>query len=96
MIKANVYSCSKFRFLYRRRFLSQSSFVHSLDANVSSLIAAVKSCVSIELCRLLHCKVVKSVSYRHGFIGDQLVGCYLRLGHDVCAEKLFDEMPERD
>ncbi|CAA7055249.1 unnamed protein product [Microthlaspi erraticum] len=65
-------------------------------ANVSSLIASITSCVSVYKCRLLHCKVVKSVSYRHGFIGDQLVGCYLRLGHEVCAEKLFDEMAERD
>lgn len=65
-------------------------------ANVSSLIASIASCVSVFKCRLLHCKVVKTVSYRHGFIGDQLVGCYLRLGHEVCAEKLFDEMPERD
>lgn len=102
MIKANMYSCSKFRFLYRRSFSSQASFFVqeqdscSLDANVSLLIASIKFCVSIDLCRLLHCKVVKSVSYRHGFIGDQLVGCYLRLGLDVCAEKLFDEMPERD
>ncbi|VVB09372.1 unnamed protein product [Arabis nemorensis] len=65
-------------------------------ANVSSLIDSITSCVSIFKCRLLHCKVVKNVSYRHGFIGDQLVGLYLRLGHEVCAEKLFDEMPERD
>ncbi|ESQ46948.1 hypothetical protein EUTSA_v10027699mg [Eutrema salsugineum] len=65
-------------------------------ANVTSLIDSIASCVSIYKCRLLHCKVVKTVIYRHGFIGDQLVGCYLRLGHEVCAEKLFDEMPERD
>ncbi|KAH0918619.1 hypothetical protein HID58_026279 [Brassica napus] len=65
-------------------------------ANISSLIASIASCVSIFKCRALHCKVVKTMSYRHGFIGDQLVGCYLRLGHEVCAEKLFDEMPERD
>ncbi|KAL0735485.1 hypothetical protein Bca4012_011695 [Brassica carinata] len=65
-------------------------------ANVSSLIASIASCVSVFKCRSLHCKVVKTVSYRHGFIGDQLVRSYLRLGHEVCAEKLFDEMPERD
>ncbi|KAH0873582.1 hypothetical protein HID58_070944 [Brassica napus] len=65
-------------------------------ANISSLIASIASCVSIFKCRALHCRVVKTMSYRHGFIGDQLVGCYLRLGHEVCAEKLFDEMPERD
>ncbi|KAJ0247371.1 DYW domain-containing protein [Hirschfeldia incana] len=65
-------------------------------AYVSSLIASIASCVSISKCRSLHCKVVKTVSYRQGFIGDQLVRCYLRLGDEVCAEKLFGEMPERD
>jgi pentatricopeptide repeat protein len=40
--------------------------------------------------------VIKSLDYRDGFIGDQLVSCYLKMGSTQDAHLLFDEMPDKD
>ncbi|CAN1315295.1 Pentatricopeptide repeat-containing protein At5g40410, mitochondrial [Linum perenne] len=68
----------------------------NLDFLVSRLITAVTSTVSVFHCRALHCRVMKSVSYSHGFIGDQLVSAYLRLGSIGDAHNLFDELSDKD
>ncbi|CAN0847798.1 Pentatricopeptide repeat-containing protein At5g40410, mitochondrial [Linum grandiflorum] len=68
----------------------------NFDSLVSLVIAAVTLCVSIPRCRALHCKVMKSVNYSHGFIGDQLVSAYIRLGSIRDAHNLFDELPYKD
>ncbi|XP_010530343.1 PREDICTED: pentatricopeptide repeat-containing protein At5g40410, mitochondrial [Tarenaya hassleriana] len=68
----------------------------NLDSYVSSVIECITSCVSISWCRAFHGAVLKSVNYSHGFVGDHLVSCYMRLEYDEDAEKLFDEMPDRD
>ncbi|XVE94475.1 hypothetical protein REPUB_Repub02eG0012100 [Reevesia pubescens] len=79
---------------------SKSSFqFHSLlnlDSLVSALIVAVNSCSRISYCQAFHARVIKSVSYCHGFIGDQLVSNYARLGYPDDAQNLFDEMPNKD
>uniref|UniRef100_A0A2C9VW50 DYW domain-containing protein n=2 Tax=Manihot esculenta TaxID=3983 RepID=A0A2C9VW50_MANES len=81
-------------------FSSQSSpqfhTYSSLDSQVSALILSIRSCTSISYCRLLHCRVIKSLSYNHGFIGDQIVAAYVSLGCTEDAEKLFDELPDKD
>ncbi|XP_023546177.1 pentatricopeptide repeat-containing protein At5g40410, mitochondrial isoform X2 [Cucurbita pepo subsp. pepo] len=63
---------------------------------VSALVIAVKSCTSISSCRGIHARVIKSFLYRDGFIGDQLVTCYNKLGYAEDAQKVFDDMPDRD
>ncbi|CAI0382380.1 unnamed protein product [Linum tenue] len=68
----------------------------NLDSLVSAVITAVTSCASISNCRSIHCKVMKSLSFSHGFIGDQLVSAYLRLGFTKDACNMFDELPDRD
>ncbi|KAK8560430.1 hypothetical protein V6N13_082870 [Hibiscus sabdariffa] len=66
------------------------------DHLVSSLILALNSCSRVSYCQAVHARVIKSVNYRHGFIGDQLVTSYLQLGYPEDAQNLFDEMPEKD
>ncbi|WCJ44308.1 Tetratricopeptide repeat (TPR)-like superfamily protein [Euphorbia peplus] len=45
---------------------------------------------------MIHCLVIKSISYHHGFIGDQLVSSYMRIGCTGDAQNLFDELPSKD
>lgn len=66
------------------------------DSLVSFLILALSKCSSASSCGAVHARVVKSVSYRRGFIGDQLVSKYAEVGCEEHAEKLFDEIPEKD
>ncbi|XP_038884769.1 pentatricopeptide repeat-containing protein At5g40410, mitochondrial [Benincasa hispida] len=66
------------------------------EALVSALLMAVNSCTSISNCRKIHARVIKSFLYREGFIGDQLVTCYNKLGYVEDAQKLFDDMPVKD
>ncbi|KAF5455702.1 hypothetical protein F2P56_025252 [Juglans regia] len=63
---------------------------------VSSLILAINSCSSVSHCRAIHARVVKSVNYSDGFIGDQLVSNYIKFGGTEDAQKLFDEIPSKD
>lgn len=67
------------------------------DPPVSDIISRITRCSSAPECRAIHARVIKSVNYQDGFIGDQLVSCYLKFG---CTEhhawKLFDEIPNRD
>ncbi|KAJ1430726.1 Tetratricopeptide-like helical domain superfamily [Sesbania bispinosa] len=66
------------------------------DPLLSTLLAALKSLPSISCCRVIHARVIKSLNYRDGFIGDQLVSCYLNTGATPDALLLFDEMPNKD
>ncbi|KAF8022644.1 hypothetical protein BT93_F0225 [Corymbia citriodora subsp. variegata] len=78
---------------------SPSRRLHSCsdaDSLVSFLILALSQCSSASHCEAVHSRVVKSVSYRHGFIGDQLVSKYAEVGCEGHAGKLFDEIPEKD
>src|SRR3989442_1347391 len=82
-------------------FLAHSSshfltFSNSADSIVSALIISISSCTWVSHCQALHCRVLKSLSYNHGFLGDQLVTGYVRLGCKEDAEKLFDELPDKD
>ena len=63
---------------------------------VSALILALNSCSSISYCRAIHARVIKSVDYSSGFIGDQLVSKYIKFRGAEDAQKLFDEMPHKD
>ncbi|KAI4323385.1 hypothetical protein L6164_022997 [Bauhinia variegata] len=63
---------------------------------LSSLLAALRSSSSVSCCRAIHARVIKSLDYRDGFIGDQLVSMYINMGFIEHADKLFDEMPQRD
>ncbi|KAL1346292.1 hypothetical protein AAHE18_08G179400 [Arachis hypogaea] len=45
---------------------------------------------------VIHARVIKSLDFRDGFIGDQLVSSYLNMGLIHDAEKLFDEMANKD
>ncbi|KAK7271814.1 hypothetical protein RJT34_28023 [Clitoria ternatea] len=63
---------------------------------LSTLILALKSSSSVSYCRVVHARVVKSLDFRDGFIGDQLVTCYVSMGSTPDAQKLFDEMPHKD
>ncbi|KAK3231927.1 hypothetical protein Dsin_003808 [Dipteronia sinensis] len=67
-----------------------------LDSLVSALITAITSCSSVSCCRAIQARVIKSVNYREGFIGDQLVSSYMKLGCEEDAEKLFDEVSDKD
>ncbi|KAG4958121.1 hypothetical protein AAZX31_15G253900 [Glycine max] len=66
------------------------------DPLLSTLLLALKSSSSVSCCRVIHARVIKSLDYRDGFIGDQLVSCYLNMGSTPDAQKLFDEMPHKD
>ncbi|KAJ8772587.1 hypothetical protein K2173_027764 [Erythroxylum novogranatense] len=68
----------------------------TIDSLVSTLICSLSSCNSVSYCRALHCQIIKSVSYKHDFIGDQLVSGYVRLGCQNDAQYLFDELPDKD
>ncbi|GAV56689.1 PPR domain-containing protein/PPR_2 domain-containing protein/DYW_deaminase domain-containing protein [Cephalotus follicularis] len=72
-------------------------YTHSnSDSLVSALIAAISSCSSLTFCRVIHARVIKSLNYNQGFIGDQLVSAYLKMGNYEETHKLFDEMPNKD
>ncbi|KAJ4845488.1 hypothetical protein Tsubulata_051491, partial [Turnera subulata] len=88
--------CCAFPSQPSRHFPKSSSTLEIVESLVSSLIGAIASCTSISHCTSLHCRVIKSVNYNHGFIGDQLVSAYLRLGCSNDAETLFDELPDKD
>ncbi|KDP36860.1 hypothetical protein JCGZ_08151 [Jatropha curcas] len=95
-----------FKFISSRRnfcnaFPSQSfpkflTCSNSVDSTVSALIISISSCTWIPHCQALHCRVIKSLSYNHGFLGDQLVSAYVRLECKEDAKKLFDELPDKD
>lgn len=93
MIKVTSCSSLKFRFIIRNVQIHTYS---KLDSLVSTFIAAIKSCSSVFSSRAIHAQIIKSLNYREGFIGDQLVSCYVKLGCEEEAEKLFDEMPDKD
>ncbi|WOG99789.1 hypothetical protein DCAR_0519145 [Daucus carota subsp. sativus] len=63
---------------------------------LQSMLSAIKSCYSIHNCRKIHGRVIKTLSYRDGFIGDCLVSLYFNLGCFDDAHKLFEEIPDRD
>lgn len=69
---------------------------HRCDTLPSTLLVALRSSSSVSSCMVIHARVIKSLDYRDGFIGDQLVSCYLNMGSYPDAEKLFDEMPNKD
>ncbi|KAE8654066.1 Pentatricopeptide repeat-containing protein [Hibiscus syriacus] len=112
MIKAGTCSAYSFSNFIKRNSLflktkglcsvipsSSSLQLHShlnLDYFVSALIVALNSCSRVSYCQAIHARVIKSVNYRHGFIGDQLVTNYVILGYPEDAQTLFDEMPEKD
>ncbi|XP_028776972.1 pentatricopeptide repeat-containing protein At5g40410, mitochondrial isoform X2 [Neltuma alba] len=66
------------------------------ESLLTSLLVALNSSHSVSCCRAIHARVLKSLNYRDGFIGDQLVSGYISLGFADDAEKLFDEFPHRD
>ncbi|KAB2603685.1 pentatricopeptide repeat-containing protein [Pyrus ussuriensis x Pyrus communis] len=66
------------------------------DTFLSTLIFSLRSCTSVSFCRAIQACVVKSLDYRDGFIGDQLVSCYSSLGRADDARNLFDELPHKD
>lgn len=67
-----------------------------LESLLSSLLVALKSSRSVSYCRVIHARVIKSLNYRDGFIGDQLVSSYINMGFAEDAQMLFDEMPHKD
>lgn len=85
-----------------RLFTNQSkqhfsfNYPQTPDSLLQSLLFAIKSSCSINHCRKIHGRVVKSLSYRDGFIGDCLVSLYSRLCCFNDAHQLFEEMPEKD
>ena len=82
--------------------LSQTSLqfhaisTHHFDPFLSTLLLHLKSSSSVSICRIIHAHVIKSRDYGDGFIGDQLVSCYLKMGATQDAYFLFDEMPKKD
>ncbi|XP_057974321.1 pentatricopeptide repeat-containing protein At5g40410, mitochondrial [Malania oleifera] len=66
------------------------------EALVSCLLFEISSCSSISYCQAIHGRVAKSLDYGDGFIGDCLVSSYTKLGSGEDAQKLFDEMPNKD
>lgn len=93
-----------FKFLTHSRkhhplLLRSFHLIHQLETSealVSALVIAVNSCTSVSNCRTIHARVIKSFLYRDGFIGDQLATCYNNLGCAEDAQKLFDDMPDKD
>nr|XP_029150980.1 pentatricopeptide repeat-containing protein At5g40410, mitochondrial isoform X3 [Arachis hypogaea] len=88
-------------FTSRCYFLSQASLpcrsISSYrDPLVTFLLDALKCSSSVSCCRVIHARVIKSLNFRDGFIGDQLVSSYLNMGLIHDAEKLFDEMANKD
>ncbi|EOY15161.1 hypothetical protein QUC31_000397 [Theobroma cacao] len=78
-----------------RSSLQLHSHLYS-ESLVSALIVGVNSCSCVSYCQAFHARVIKAVNYRHGFVGDQLVSSYARLGYPEYAQNLFDEMPNKD
>lgn len=79
---------------WQRRYSSVFSETH--ESLLLNLLVALKSSRSVSCCRMIHARVIKSLNYRDGFIGDQLVSSYINLEVEEDAQKLFDEMPHRD
>lgn len=69
---------------------------HPYHPFLSTLLLTLKSSSSVSSCRIIHAHVIKSLDYRDGFIGDQLVSSYLKMGATQDAHLLFDEMPDKD
>ncbi|CAK9178366.1 unnamed protein product [Ilex paraguariensis] len=61
-----------------------------------SLICCAMSCSSVSICRVSHGRVIKSLNFSDGFIGDRLVSLYVKLDCLEDAQNLFDEMPNKD
>lgn len=87
-------------FISKRRICNANLFQLSppfqADSIVQSLVFAISSCTSVSYCSAIHARVIKSLNYSDGFIGDRLVSMYFKLGYDEDAQRLFDEMPNRD
>lgn len=87
-------------FISRRRICNADAFQLTppfpADSIVQSIVSAVSSCTSVFCCSAIHARVIKSLNYSDGFIGDRLVSVYSKLGYDQHAQRLFDEMPDRD
>ncbi|KAI9081446.1 hypothetical protein K1719_036592 [Acacia pycnantha] len=77
-------------------FSLQYHTISCRESLLTSLLVALNSSHSVSCCRAIHARVLKSLNYRDGFIGDQLVSSYISLGFADDAEKLFDEIPHRD
>ncbi|KAK4253679.1 hypothetical protein QN277_010321 [Acacia crassicarpa] len=77
-------------------FSLQFHTISCRESLLTSLLFALNSSHSVSCCRAIHARVLKSLNYRDGFIGDQLVSSYISLGFADDAEKLFDEIPHRD
>lgn len=76
--------------------LDQISPFIGTDSVVQSLVLTLSSCKSLSHCSAIHARVVKSLNYSDGFIGDRLVSKYLKLGCNEVAHSLFYEIPNRD
>ncbi|KAF7836015.1 pentatricopeptide repeat-containing protein [Senna tora] len=85
----------KYSSLFSETFLQFHSF-SCPESLLSTLLVALKSSCSVSSSRVVHARVIKSLNFRDGFIGDQLVSSYINLGFAGDAHKLFDEMPHRD
>lgn len=90
-----------FNFVNSRRlcnvFISEPSLqFQAPESIVQSLVCAITSCSSVSRCRVVHARVIKSVNYNVGFMGDRLVSVYAKLGCFEDAHKLFDDMPDKD
>ncbi|KAJ9673425.1 hypothetical protein PVL29_023157 [Vitis rotundifolia] len=87
-------------FISKRRICNANLFQLSppfqSDSIVQSLVFAISSCTSVSYCSAIHARVIKSLNYSDGFIGDRMVLMYFKLGYDEDAQRLFDEMPDRD
>ena len=88
------FSISRRRICNANRFQLRPPF--PADSIVQSLVFAISSCTSVFNCSAIHARVIKSLHYSDGFIGDRLVSMYFRLGCDEYAQRLFDEMSNRD
>ncbi|XP_059637179.1 pentatricopeptide repeat-containing protein At5g40410, mitochondrial-like [Cornus florida] len=102
--KRKHFSLLHYNFIISRRlrnaFLSQHCLqFHSASYTepiVGPLFLAISSCSSLSFCRILHARVIKSLNYSDGFIGDRLVSVYVKFGSLDDAQSLFDEMPSKD
>ncbi|CAO2833775.1 unnamed protein product [Amaranthus hypochondriacus] len=69
---------------------------NNVFTKLQSLLESVSSCCSILKCQQIHAIIIKSHFINDGFIGDRLVSLYAKLGFNTCAQKLFDEIPDKD
>ncbi|KAI3464754.1 hypothetical protein Pfo_021417 [Paulownia fortunei] len=70
--------------------------ISSTELEEVSFISSINSCSSISSCKTIHARVIKSLNYEDGFIGDRLVSLYTKLGLMEYSQNLFDEMPKKD